>query len=59
MFRHLHSCYAEQKVTDTRLLILFLLRMWQKRALTASMHGQMLSPTEKEGDMSFFKLMYI
>ncbi|PEB52360.1 hypothetical protein CON65_06440 [Bacillus pseudomycoides] len=45
IFRHLNPCYAEQKVTYTRLLFLLLLRMWQKKVMTASMHGQMLSPT--------------
>ncbi|PEB51722.1 hypothetical protein COO03_15810 [Bacillus sp. AFS098217] len=39
VFRHLNPCYVKQKVTYTRLLFLFLLRMWQKKALTASMHG--------------------
>ncbi|MFI8706485.1 hypothetical protein ACIGHG_05225 [Bacillus sp. NPDC077411] len=27
----------------------FSLRMWQKKALTASMHGQFLSPPPKKG----------
>ncbi|EEM03593.1 hypothetical protein bmyco0003_40250 [Bacillus pseudomycoides] len=38
-------CYEKQKVTCTRSLFLFSLGMGLKEGLTASMHGQMLSPT--------------
>ncbi|OOR54046.1 hypothetical protein BLX05_00740 [Bacillus pseudomycoides] len=54
--QHISRCYKEQKVTATYFLSLFSLCMGQKEALTASMHGRMLSHLKRKVLCRFFNL---
>jgi len=44
VFRHISRSREAEKVTVSCFLFLFLLGMGQEKALTASMHGWILSP---------------
>ncbi|PEK68009.1 hypothetical protein CN590_13385 [Bacillus pseudomycoides] len=57
-FQHISCCYEKQKETSTHFLLLFSLGLGLKKALTASIHGRILSSNQKRNLFYQFSTIY-